>query len=225
MDADPDRGQDRSPVLLVEDDPLVGRALARQLKSQGLQVEWCETIDASRARLSNASLPVPRTVILDLDLPDGRGEDLLPLISEEAPDCKVVVVSGQLDGPTGTALLLRGVSSIMKPVGAADIAGLILSFPATPIESSAEALETAGDRSSHVRIKGIRQATVEISPPTQRVLEQLLAGKSNQEIADALDCGIKNVEYHIGKLLKVTGYSSRLQLVVGMRARGKPSEV
>jgi DNA-binding CsgD family transcriptional regulator len=48
------------------------------------------------------------------------------------------------------------------------------------------------------------------------VLDRLLLGESNKEIAKKLDCSVKNVEYHVTNILRRTGMQTRLRLVAGM---------
>jgi len=52
-----------------------------------------------------------------------------------------------------------------------------------------------------------------------QILECLSRGLANKEIAIALGCSVKNIEYHLGRMLKKTGCSSRAQLVVRARDR------
>lgn len=58
-------------LLLLEDDPDLGQAVADHLASAGHQVCWCHSLAAARAA------PAPDLALLDLHLPDGDGLDLL----------------------------------------------------------------------------------------------------------------------------------------------------
>jgi DNA-binding CsgD family transcriptional regulator len=49
-----------------------------------------------------------------------------------------------------------------------------------------------------------------------RVLERVLLGESNKEIARKLGCSVKNVEYHVSNILRRTGVQTRLKLVATM---------
>jgi two-component system catabolic regulation response regulator CreB len=63
-----------SALLLVEDDPAIGRTVAFALEREGFAVEHVLLLAAARARLAHT--PLPALVILDLGLPDGSGLDL-----------------------------------------------------------------------------------------------------------------------------------------------------
>jgi len=58
-------------LLLLEDDPDLGRAVADHLRSAGHRVQWCRCIADARAAAA------PMLALLDLHLPDGDGLDLL----------------------------------------------------------------------------------------------------------------------------------------------------
>lgn len=65
-----------------------------------------------------------------------------------------------------------------------------------------------------------------ILAPSRRhaqILECLSRGLANKEIAGALGCSVKNVEYHLGRMLRKTGCSSRAQLVARARVRDRSS--
>src|SRR3974377_688420 len=66
-------------ILLIEDDPMVGRALKVGLAQDGHAADWVQTAGAARLAwlsLSNELDPYD-AVIVDLGLPDGSGTELI----------------------------------------------------------------------------------------------------------------------------------------------------
>lgn len=106
-------------VLLVEDDPVTGYALAELLSRDGYRVEIAS--DFGRA----ASLASRRhgAAILDLMLPGGSGEDLIGLILRANPDCRVLVCTGAAMTPgREAAIRAKGAAGVMsKPVDFRDL--------------------------------------------------------------------------------------------------------
>ncbi len=79
LDAAIARADDNRPVLLhIEDDADVREIVALALADRG-RILQAGTLASARAALAAC---VPAAVILDLDLPDGSGLDLLPLLSD-----------------------------------------------------------------------------------------------------------------------------------------------
>ena len=65
---------------------------------------------------------------------------------------------------------------------------------------------------------GQRQSRVSfhVTRAERDVLAQVLMGKSNREIAGTLGCSVKNVEFHVSKILRKAGAPSRARLLVQM---------
>lgn len=80
-------------ALVVEDDPLFRSALVHLLESEGLNVQCAGTIAEALAALE----PLPRCVVLDLNLPDGSGTAVLDRIRVGAIPVQVAVLSGTTD--------------------------------------------------------------------------------------------------------------------------------
>src|SRR5690606_38365219 len=78
-------------VLVVDDEPLMLRAMARILRGDAWRVVLAETADAAREALADPALDV---VLLDLRLGAESGLDLLERIKEQRPEVEVVVMTG-----------------------------------------------------------------------------------------------------------------------------------
>ena len=79
-------------VLIVEDNPVARVALERLLARRGFCVQTAGTLRRGRELLDGQA-----AVILDLDLPDGSGAELLRQIRTENRRIKVMVVTGSVD--------------------------------------------------------------------------------------------------------------------------------
>jgi DNA-binding response OmpR family regulator len=82
-------------VLLIEDNDSVSISTAAILESDGYHVVVAATIASATRAMADSSFDV---VILDRELPDGRGEDLLPEIRRRFPLAFVIVSSGDTRG-------------------------------------------------------------------------------------------------------------------------------
>ena len=79
-------------ALIVEDDPVVARSIARRLLREGYTVSLAQTCRAARAGGPGFSV-----AILDLDLPDGNGADLADELLRLGAVRSVVFYTGSLD--------------------------------------------------------------------------------------------------------------------------------
>lgn len=80
-------------ALIVDDDPVVARSIARRLLREGYSVSLAQTCRGARASGSGFQV-----AILDLDLPDGSGVDLADELLRLGAVRGVVFYTGSLDG-------------------------------------------------------------------------------------------------------------------------------
>ena len=78
-------------VLVVDDEPSIGKLLKKELSSPGRAVQTAETAHQAREMLRRSIYEV---VILDLRLPDADGLDLLVEIRQHLPDIEVIIITG-----------------------------------------------------------------------------------------------------------------------------------
>lgn len=79
-------------ILLIEDDRVLGAAMRDHLQSAGHATDWMERLDD--ARLALDSVPY-ELVLLDLNLPDGRGLDLLKALRAGGNSVPVIITTAQ----------------------------------------------------------------------------------------------------------------------------------
>ena len=120
---------DRPRLLVVDDDPYLRSALHTLFARQGWQVSLAPTVAEGRSLLD----PALCCVILDLDLPDGRGEDLLREIRARRLRTRVAVCSG-LDDPSRLAVVRSLGPDLMlwKPFELPPLLGLCEAAMAVP---------------------------------------------------------------------------------------------
>jgi CheY-like chemotaxis protein len=113
-------------VLVVEDDPTLARAIARNLSARGYVTRSATTVADATAAIAEAN---PALVLLDIDLPDGSGWEVLrglrtaghsdvPVIVMSAlrPNprlCKDLRPTGVLEKPFPMEALLRQVATLL----------------------------------------------------------------------------------------------------------------
>jgi DNA-binding response OmpR family regulator len=85
------------PVLVVEDDEVMARAIARNLTARGYSVRHAKSVAEALQALSTET---PSVLLLDIELPDGSGWDVLRwLRSVDRSDIPVVVTSALRPNP------------------------------------------------------------------------------------------------------------------------------
>lgn len=77
-------------IVIVEDDKDLNSGLCKALKSEGRNIVSCENLKTARDQIF---LSAPDLVLLDINLPDGNGLDLLKEIKKEGLKVPVILLS------------------------------------------------------------------------------------------------------------------------------------
>jgi PAS domain S-box-containing protein len=103
-------------ILLVEDDLSAGAGIEELLKSEGYETTW---VRAAADACEAARRTNPEVAIIDVNLPDGSGVDLVPLLRAEHEGLPIVLSTGHVE------LDLREdeerILSLMKPYELSDL--------------------------------------------------------------------------------------------------------
>lgn len=101
-------------ILIVDDDRYVRMALGEALRSWDFEVLEADSIKTAWQIFSDEEPPI---VLLDIDLPDGSGLDLLTRIKQEKAETIVVMITGNVDVENSVAALRGGAHDFIgKPV-------------------------------------------------------------------------------------------------------------
>ena len=208
-----------APVLVVEDEPLLQQRLRGVLKTLGYTPDalvFATTLAEARACL--AEQPVALALV-DLQLPDGDGRELIAQLRADDPGLGILVVSawsseeailGALRaGATGYVLkerddveVMLSIRSVLRGGAPIDpfIARRILEL--LPAPSAAPALAEA------------------LSEREGEILRLVADGLSNREIAEQLFLSRYTVESHVKRVYRKLAVSSRIGAVREARSRG-----
>ncbi|UOE99892.1 response regulator transcription factor [Bdellovibrio reynosensis] len=85
-----------SYIFLLEDDPMVGKAIQLQLELEGYKVEWAPSLSEARKFLGQKTA-LPDLFLLDVNLPDGSGFDFCQWMREEEIMTPVIFLTARTD--------------------------------------------------------------------------------------------------------------------------------
>ena len=118
-----DIGEDRT-LLLVDDDDAFLKRLAKAMEKRGFDVEMAGSVAAGKAI---ATARPPAYAVCDLRLEDGNGLDVVEVLREKRPDCRIVVLTGYGAIATAVAAVKIGATDYLsKPADATDITNALL---------------------------------------------------------------------------------------------------
>lgn len=116
-------------ALIVEDDPNSLSGLAAILEADGFSVDTAASLADARLALSRF---IPDVVLIDLNLPDGKGLDLLPALPVQPSDAAVpvIVMTGNATVESAVEGLRHGIwDYLVKPVSVTRLRSLLARIP------------------------------------------------------------------------------------------------
>lgn len=117
-------GPDRRLLLVDDDEPFVKR-LAKAMEKRGFQPETAESVAAGKAI---AQARPPAYAVVDLRLEDGNGLDVVEVLRDRRPDCRIVVLTGYGAIATAVAAVKIGATDYLsKPADANEVTNALLS--------------------------------------------------------------------------------------------------
>ncbi|MBN2129681.1 MAG: response regulator transcription factor, partial [Sedimentisphaerales bacterium] len=178
--------------IVLDDDLGYGRLLERTFREHG-EYEVSVTTGAAQCMEELERGPC-ELLICDLRLPEGDGLQVLEDARRMRPGLPVVMLSAYADIPTAVRAIQKGAMDFWEKM--TDTEELV-----TQACSLLENLDpSAGDGGS-------------LRPAEKQVLELILQGLSNKEIADRLCRSIRTVETHRYRAMKKLGARNLTQLV------------
>lgn len=118
-------GEDNTLLIVDDDEPFL-RRLARAMEKRGFNPEIAETVAAGKA---SARARPPAYAVVDLRLGDGNGLDVVDLLRNKRPNCKIVVLTGYGAIATAVAAVKIGATDYLsKPADANDVTNALLAI-------------------------------------------------------------------------------------------------
>ncbi len=205
-------------VLLVDDHASFRQPLAFMLnRAEDITVVGqAGSLAEARQVLTGAGVEVDVAVV-DLNLPDGHGVDLIRELRAVNPAGMIVVVTGSAVQRDYAEAVEAGASGVLhKSAGIEEIIKAVRRAGAgEPLLSSRELVEMLRLADRHrVQDREAREALARLTPREQEVLQALADGLADKEIAARLNVRTETVRTHMVNILGKLGVDSRLQALV-----------
>ena len=184
-------------VYLLDDEPGMVKAVTRLLRVNGFEVRGFTTpasfLEAFRPGSDSC-------LILDVAMPDLDGLHLQRRLTHEGILLPIVFLTGHGDIPMSVRAMKAGaVDFLTKPVKDTDL----LRAVRAALVRAAEQRETGA----------ISVRLTRLTPREREVMEHVIAGKLNKQIAFDLGTGEQNIKIHRGRMMQKMGLVSVADLV------------
>lgn len=214
-------------ILIVDDHVLIRDALRGVLRELKRDADIVEAPDAQQAAQRIAENPDLELILLDPNLPDRSGFELLAELRERHPAISVVMISASNDrDDIARALELGALGFIPKSAQREVMLGafqLIFSggIYVPPEIMGRPQAASAPAPTTHARSgRSPSAAELGLTERQMDVLALMMQGKSNKAICRALDLAEPTVKNHVSAILKALKVTNRTEAVIAAGALG-----
>ena len=81
-------------VLLVEDDPILGKSIKNTLELESFEVKWSQSVEGTKTLVESTEF---QCMLLDIGLPDGNGISLCKVLRSEFQRVPIIFLTAQTD--------------------------------------------------------------------------------------------------------------------------------
>lgn len=184
-------------VYLLDDEPGMVKALRRLLVTEGYAVQG---FTCPKDFLKAYRSDVAACLVLDVAMPELDGLHLQKVFSTKGILVPIIFLTGHGDIPMSVKAMRAGaVDFLTKPVNAPDLVRAVESA----LARASENLSSSG--------LAVRLAT--LTPREREVMERVVQGKLNKQIAADLGTGEQNIKIHRARMMQKMEVDSLAELV------------
>ena len=204
--------QPEAVIAIVDDDASVQRGLQRLIRSAGWKVE---TFASAQEFLARSRTELPNCVLLDLKLPGLSGLDLQKRMAEVGLEIPIVFLTGHGNIPVSVQAMKAGaVQFLTKPVDEQEL-----------LQAIEEALERdRRARQQQVEMSELRDRYESLTGREQEVMQKVISGMLNKQIAADLKITEDTVKFHRGHIMRKMNADSLADLVRMAKDLAIPSD-
>ena len=191
-------------VMIVDDHEIVRRGIA-DIVDRDPRFQVVAEAGSVEDALRRGAIVSPDVLLVDLQLPDGTGIDVMKGFRQFNPDAKPIVLTTFDDDVAVSEALDAGARAyILKTIRGSEINDIIAAVSEGRVMLDAATVTRRQAESN--------DPTASLTPSERRVLDLIGDGMSNREIWEHLGIAEKTVKNHITSLLSKMGLQRRTQV-------------
>lgn len=207
-------------ILVIDDHALVREGLRQVLRGLDEHVEVLQAGTCEMGFTQAEAHPDLDLILLDYHLPDMTGLAALDVFARDYPELPIVVLSGSANLQIMRQVLASGAAGFVTKSGVSDE----LLKAVRLVMDGGEYLPPELDIASATGASSMGEARSTLTNKQEQVLQELLDGRSNREIGEALTVSEETIKSHVAAILRHFEVQNRTQAVVAAARSGYVSK-
>ena len=190
-----------SIVFVIDDDPSIREAIDSLIRSVGINVR---TFGSAQEFMASKRPDAPACLVLDVRMPGLSGLDLQRELANAGIRIPVIFITGHGDIPMSVRAMKAGaVEFLTKPFRDQDL-----------LDAISQAIERdRAERVQFAEVVELQRRFEELTPREREVMEQVVAGLLNKQIANRLNISEVTVKLHRHQVMEKMKAQSLAELV------------
>lgn len=197
-------------VLLVDDHPVV-RLGIRKLIEKEADIEVVGEAENGKEALVKVGELSPDVILLDMEMPEMTGNQVAYHLQEQGASVRILALSAYDDKQYIQELLKNGASGYLIKEEVAE--SIVEAVRGVARGEQGWVSRSVAERLSSLLQEGDSPQN-ELTPRELEVLQELVTGKTNQEIGLSMGVSEKTVEKHLRRIFEKMGVVSRVDAAV-----------
>lgn len=192
---------DSATVFAVDDEPGMLKALSRLLRSSGFKVVGYRSATDFFENFPGETIGC---ILLDVAMPGMDGMELQQRLNDRKNQLPIIFLTGHGDIPMSVRAIKSGaVDFLTKPVQAEELLAAVRSAIAL---SESHSVARSADAELNARLE-------KLTPRELDVMQHVISGKLNKQIAADLGTGEQNIKVHRMRMMQKMAVESVAELV------------